>query len=1153
MDDATGCLGFQTARFFFGFTTFECPKSDAFMKIDVFKLLAVFCVALLHVPVLAQGDLIWALHTPASRFLPGGNESGLALARDSAGSTVVAGFFSGRADFDPGKTGLSLVSAGGTDAFIAKYAPDGALIWVKALGGLGADQVTALAVDRSGAIYAAGSFSFSVDFDPGPSTATLVSSGQEDAFLLHLDRDGNYIWARKTGGPFIDRAAAVAIDSTGMLHFGGIFAGRVDMDPGPAQQWLTSAGNSPDIFWSTFAPEGNWMASRQFGGPGAEQLTALKPVGNSVYLAGAFADSLDLDPGPGLVQLSSKGQTDGFIARYSTAGVFAWTRQIGGTGEDIVSDAAVSSPSSIAVTGSFTGSVTLDSVAPGGVLSGQGGTDLFIAVYHAEGAFLRSATLGGQGEDRGLGIESDPATGGVFACGYFAGEATLRAGLFQDTLKSHGDRDMALLALDKNLQGLWAHPVGGASQDAAVRVMLDAEGRPVFIGSFKFLADFDPGPGTQNLGNTAGFGDDDGFILKLDAAGALVWASHFGAARAQESDQLRDTGIDSNENLYLLGSFQGRIDADPSPALYPLDALGSEALVLSKLDSSGAFQWARSIDGASGTLSAALATDLNGNSILAGGFSGNIQIQNGAGFTPVSGVGGNPGVFFASFSSQGLLNWVKSISGNGLVSVADVELDSAGNFTVTGTINGVLDFDPGPMESTLSSPGGNNVFLARYDPLGNLLWARKFGGSASVSGVQLALDEKGNSFVSGSFSGGLEAGEGASLTSLNSHSGSFDGFFCRFGPQGNFAWIRAIGGPGVDQVFDLAVTPSNTLYITGAAFPGADADPGPEQAILPNAGFFDAFLAGYDGEGNYLFSQNFGGPGIEYGQNLTAAPDGTLYLGGVFTSGADVDPGPEKYILNSTFGTLDLFLLQLDSTGNLKAVAQAGGIGSEWSNALALAPNRTVYQAGYFDQSTSFGGKSFQSINARDGFLAKYRFRAFPAAIAGTVKNPLGRPLPGVRIRLTGGTALETVTDSAGAYRFSRLPLGQTYSVQPVPDSSAFTLGMTTLDQLELALHLMGIQVFAQPAQWLAADINGSRSLTSMDLWLLQKQILGQRPRVPGVPVWRYWDAGFSFSSPQQPWNAKFPEVIRLDNLQADQRADFIGVKTGDVDFSANK
>ncbi|MBK8656604.1 MAG: hypothetical protein IPN20_22420 [Haliscomenobacter sp.] len=107
------------------------------MKIDVFKLLAVFCVALLHIPVLAQGDLIWALHTPASRFLPGGNESGLALARDSAGSTVVAGFFSGRADFDPGKTGLSLVSAGGADAFIAKYAPDGALIWVKALGGLG--------------------------------------------------------------------------------------------------------------------------------------------------------------------------------------------------------------------------------------------------------------------------------------------------------------------------------------------------------------------------------------------------------------------------------------------------------------------------------------------------------------------------------------------------------------------------------------------------------------------------------------------------------------------------------------------------------------------------------------------------------------------------------------------------------------------------------------------------------------------------------------------------------------------------------------------------------------------------------------------------------------------------------------------------------
>ncbi|MBK6948817.1 MAG: carboxypeptidase regulatory-like domain-containing protein [Haliscomenobacter sp.] len=1123
------------------------------MKIEVFKLLTIICVALLHVQVLAQGDLVWALHTPASRFLPGGNESGQAIARDGAGNIVVAGAFSGRADFDPGQTGLSLVSAGGADAFIAKYAPDGALIWVKALGGLGADQVTALAVDTSGAIYAAGSFSFSADFDPGPSTATLVSSGQEDAFLLKWGRDGNFIWARKMGGPLVDRAAAVAIDSAGMLHCGGVFAGRADMDPGPAQQWLTSVGNSPDIFWVRFTQDGILESARQLGGPGADQLTALKPSGTSVYFAGAFTDSLDLDLGPGLAQFSSRGQTDGFIARYNAAGVFAWARQIGGVGEEIVSDVAVSSPFGIAITGSFTGDVLLDSFAEGGALSGKGGTDLFIAVYNAEGAFLRSATLGGVGEDRGLGIERDPATGGLFACGYFAGEAVFRAGAFLDTLKSHGDRDMALIALDKELQGLWAHPVGGASQDGAVRVMLDVQGRPVFTGSFKFLADFDPGPGTQNLGNTAGFGDDDGFILKLDAAGALVWASHFGAARAQESDQIRDTGIDSNENLYLLGSFQGRIDADPSPALYPLDAQGSEALFLSKLDSSGAFQWARSIDGASGTLSAALATDTNGNSILAGGFSGSIRIQNGVGVTPVSGEGGNPGVFFASFSSQGLLNWVKSISGNGLVSVTDVELDSAGNYTVAGTINGVLDFDPGPLENTLSSPGGNNVFLARYDRLGNLLWARKFGGSASISGVQLALDEKGNSFVSGSFSGGLEAGEGGSLTFLNSNSGSFDGFYCRFDSQGNFAWIRGIGGPGVDQVFDLAVTPSNTLCITGAAFPGADVDPGPEQAILPNAGFFDAFLAGYDLEGNYLFSQNFGGPGIEYGQNLTAAPDGTLYLGGVFTSGADVDPGPEKYTLNSTFGTLDLFLLQLDHMGNLKAVAQAGGLGSEWSNALALAPNRTVYLAGYFDQATNFGGKSFQSINARDGFLAKYRFRAFPAAIAGTVKNPFGRPLPGVRIRLTGATALETVTDSAGAYQFSRLPLGQTYSLQPVPDSSAFSQGITTLDQLVLARHLLGIQVFAQPAQWLAADINGSKSLTSMDLWLLQKQILGQRPRIPGVPVWRYWDAGFSLPSAPQLWNARLPDFRRIENLQADQRADFIGVKTGDVDFSANK
>ncbi len=1123
------------------------------MKISVFNLFSIAFVALLNVPAHAQGDLLWALHTPASRFLPGGNDAGQAIARDSAGNYIVAGYFSGRADFDPGKSSLSVVSTGGTDAFVAKYGSDGALIWVKTFGGLGADQVTGLVVDTSGAIYAAGSFSFLVDFDPGPSTATLVSAGQEDAFLLKLDANGNFIWARKIGGALADRATAIAVDAVGMLYLGGVFAGRVDMDPGPAQQFLTSVGNSADIFWTALTPEGIWSASRQFGGPGAEQLNALKPSGAFVYLAGSFSDSLDLDPGPGVAQILSKGQMDGFIARYSIAGTFDWARQIGGAGDDFVSDVAVGSSTGIAVTGSFTGEVTLDSAAPGGGLSGRGGTDLFIALYNDQGAFLRSATLGGEGEDKGLGITGDPATGGFFACGYFTGEALLWAGSLQDTVKSHGDRDMALLALDKDLQALWAHPLGGVSQDAATRLVLDTKGAPAFTGSFKFLADFDPGLGVRNQGAIAGFGDDDGFLLKLDAKGSFVWAAHFGAARAQESDQIRDIGLDAKEQLFLLGSYQGKVDADPSPSVYSLDAQGNEAYFLSKLDSAGTFQWARSIDGASGVLSAVLTTDPAGNSVVAGGFSGEIEVQNGTGFTPLSGEGGNPGVFFASFNPEGSLNWLKGISGNGLASVTDIELDSAGQFTLMGALNGTLDFDPGPEERVLSSAGGGNVFVARYDRFGNLLWANRFGGSALIANVQLALDRGGNSFIGGSFSGAIEAGEGNTLTILNSNSGSVDGFFCRFDSQGNFSWIRAIGGPGADQLFDLAVTSSNTLCVTGAAFPGADADPGPGQAILPNAGFFDAFLAGYDSEGNYLFSQNFGGPGIEYGQNLAASPDGTLYLSGVFTSGADVDPGPGTYVLNSTFGSLDLFLLQLDAQGNLKALAQAGGLGSEWPNVLALASNRTVYQGGYFDQSSKFGEKTLQSINSRDGFLAKYRFRAFPATIAGTVKNPLGKPLPGVRIRLTGGTALETVTDSAGAYQFSRLPLGQTYSVQPVSDSSAFSLGVTTLDQLELALHLMGIQVFGQPAQYLAADINGSRSLTSMDLWLLQKQILGQKPRIPGVPVWRFWDAGFAFSFPQQPWKDKLPDFIRLENLQADQRADFIGVKTGDVNLSADK
>src|SRR5205823_1936140 len=117
--------------------------------------------------------------------------------------------------FDPGPGVFNLTSAGGSDAFVARYSPTGALLWARSAGGTGNDQGSGIAVDLAGNAYVTGSFSGTADFDPSAATSNLVSTGSLDAFAWKLDSQGNLAWARKLGGTGSDAGNGIALDSLG--------------------------------------------------------------------------------------------------------------------------------------------------------------------------------------------------------------------------------------------------------------------------------------------------------------------------------------------------------------------------------------------------------------------------------------------------------------------------------------------------------------------------------------------------------------------------------------------------------------------------------------------------------------------------------------------------------------------------------------------------------------------------------------------------------------------------------------------------------------------------------------------------------------------------------------------------------------------------
>lgn len=174
------------------------------------------------------------------------------------------------------------------------------------------------------------------------------------------------------------------------------------------------------------------------------------------------------------------------------------------------------------------------------------------------------------------------------------------------------------------------------------------------------------------------------------------------------------------------------------------------------------------------------------------------------------------------------------------------------------------------------------------------------------------------------------------------------------------------------------------------------------------------------------------------------------------------------------------------------------------------------------------------------------------ASISGYVRTRKGEGIAGVIIQLDGPVKANTVTDTSGAYRFQNLTPSEFYTISLEKDGGDKN-GVNVLDISLTSKHILGIQPFDDPLKRLAADVNNSKAITVLDNVTLRKLILGVDAEFTMLPSWRFVPESFEFTDPENPWNdfisAKFA-APKLETIV--QNFNFIGYKTGDVDFSAN-
>ncbi len=518
---------------------------------EVMKGMALLFICLMvFMPAFAQvPDFEWAKSMGGT-----GNDQSIGMVVDAAGNIYITGFLAhAGGDFNPGGTGGALTSAGSSDAYIAKYDPQGNYLWGKSMGGSGADRSTGIAVDAAGNVYITGYISVSGgDFNPGGTGGSLTSAGNNDIFIAKYAPNGNYLWAKSMGGTGNEAANGIAVDAAGNIYIAGYLAvAGGDFNPGGTGGVVTATGAGDEVFLAKYDLNGNYLWAKSMGGAARDVATgvAVDASGN-VYITGSTYGG-NFNPGGTGGTLTVAGGEDWFLAKYAPNGDYLWGKTMGGTSgvSEAANGVAVDATGNVYVTGYIAvGAADFNPGGTGGALTAVGTNSVVVAKYAPNGNYLWAKSLGGTGIDRGTGVAAD-AAGNV----YITGQLSATGGDFNPggpggALTSAGGNDVFIAKYALNGDYIWAKSMGGTGNDIPNRVVVDAAANVYITGYIPAAgADFNPG-GTGGALTSAG--NNDVFLLKLSQGGGCMPTASVITETACNSFTFKGTAITASGIYY---------------------------------------------------------------------------------------------------------------------------------------------------------------------------------------------------------------------------------------------------------------------------------------------------------------------------------------------------------------------------------------------------------------------------------------------------------------------------------------------------------------------------------------------------------------------------------------------------------------------------
>jgi hypothetical protein len=400
------------------------------------------------------------------------------------------------------------------------------------------------------------------------------------------------------------------------------------------------------------------------------------------------------------------------------------------------------------------------------------------------------------------------------------------------------------------------------------------------------------------------------------------------------------------------------------------------------------FQWADKLGSNSQDESSrSIATDGLGNVYVAGLFGGTVDFDPGAGTYNLTSIASSD-IFFAKYNSAGAFVWARQVGGGSSDdTINKIFIDASLNVFIAGSFRGTVDFDPGAGVTNLSNSNSTDLggYFAKYDNNGNLIWAKAIVddnfGTSHQTVRSIAVDNSGNSYITGGFGGTTDFDPGAGTYTLTySGGGGHDIFVGKYDSNGNFSWAFKVGTFGAFWEIgkDIRLDATGNCYVTGTFFGSTtDFDPGAGVANPAFTSNHDVFIAKYTSAGAYVWAKGLTGGGNAGVRDVSLALDGSgnIYVTGDFDDvSSDYDPGASVANL-VTSGNLDVFFCKYDNNGNFIYAKSVGGTGFDFSGGIYADNSGQVFITGSFQNTVDFdpGAGVVNKTGNPDGiFMNKY-------------------------------------------------------------------------------------------------------------------------------------------------------------------------------------